>query len=277
VGPNPSFSPFGVYVVIFLVLSLSCFAALPAIDAALNYPNFRDNPFLDDGMRSQIAPYLLPLDHPMKAKLDSIFSQSRVIENERTLIDAGFVIIAGPMANSFVIVARHFAIPGYVFKLYLDSETRCRKQIPHWVWLARRCVGAEGIRNIIRRKKIRYFSVPDKWLYVLPVYPFSNVLNPQPVILMETDMEPESEEVTEQMWKTTITKKHLDELYSIFIHGYGGHGMVNLVANVPFTKRGKFAFTDTEDPPADLKLKKVTKYLSKDMQRYWNCLLLNKS
>lgn len=249
----------------FLVLlSVNSFAS--------SYPHFEDNPLLNDRTRFRMAPYLLPLNHPMKAVLDDIFSRSRVLENERTLRDAGFEIIAGPMPNSFVIVVRHSLIPGYVFKLYLDSESAQRKQIPHWEWLVRRCEGARGIRQIIRDQKMRYFSVPDKWLYVLPVYPYPSSLNSQLVILMETDMQLESLEVTEQMWKT-VTRKHLDELYCILKQGYGGHGVVNLAANVPFTKQGKFAFTDTEDPRANLNLKYLKKYLSKKMQLYWDTLI----
>lgn len=250
----------------FLLLSLKCFAEL-------NYPHFKDNPSLDVRMQSKIAPYLLPLDHPMKAKLDLIFSQSRVLENERTFVNAGFEVIAGPRVYSFVIVARHPEIPGYVFKLYLDSETRMRNDVPHWKWLVRRCEGAQSIRKVIKRKNILHFSVPDKWLYVLPAYPFSSVQNPEVIILMETDMELETKEVSRQMWKTGVTRKHLDELYSIFKHGYGGPGIVKLPANVPYTKNGTFAFTDTEDPPANLKLKYIKKYLSKEMQRYWDTLL----
>jgi hypothetical protein len=258
---------------LFLALSLSCFATLSATDAALNYPNFKDNPFLDKRMQSSIAPFLLPLDHPIKPMLDSIFSTSRAIENERTLVDAGFTVIAGPMPFSFIIVARHPAVPGFVFKVYLDSESRLRKQIPHWKWLVRRCIGARGIRNVIKHENIRYFLVPDKWLYVLPVYPYSNVLNPQPIILVETDMEPESHQVSEHMWKTAVRSKHLDELYSILKQGYGGSGTLCLSHNVPYTKSGKFAFTDTEDRRADLKLTYIKKYLSKDMQHYWDSLI----
>ena len=260
------------YILIFMALFLSCFATSSAAEVS-NYPNFIDNPFLNTHMRAAIAPHLLPLDHPMKPVLDSIFSQSRVLENERSLIDGGFEVIAGPTLLSFVIVARHFAIPGYVFKLYLDSESRCRKQIPHWRWLAMRCIGAKGIKKLIKKNKIKYFSVPDKWLYLLPIHPFSSVINPQPVILMETDMEPECYEVTAHMWKTAITPKHLDELYSILKEGHGGHGLISLVANVPYTKRGKFAFTDTEDPQADLDLKYVKRFFSKDMQCYWDKLI----
>ncbi len=258
---------------VLFILGLRPAFALPTTNVPSNYPHFHNNPFLDQKIKLQIAPFLLPLEHPMQATLDAIFSHSRVLENEQALLDAGFVIIAGPMPYSYVIVARHPAVPGYVFKLYLDSETRYRKNIPHWVWLARRCAGAQGIRKVINQKKIQHFAIPDKWLYVLPPYPPSTSLNPQPVILMETDMEPESKEVSVHMWKTTVTRKHLDELYSILKHGYGGHGVINLPNNVPFTKQGKFAFTDTEDPRNDLNLKHIKKYLSKGMQHYWDNLI----
>jgi hypothetical protein len=158
------------YPCLFLVLALRCFATESASTTTSVHPNFRDNCFLNKEMQSRIAPHLLPSDHPMRLKVDAIFSQSRVVESKRTLLDAGFVIIAGPMPHSFVIVARHPEVPGYVFKLYPDSEKRCRKNVPHWRWLVRRCEGAQGIRNIIKRKNIRHFTVPDKWLCVLPVY-----------------------------------------------------------------------------------------------------------
>src|SRR5690242_4981015 len=91
-----------------------CFFVAQGPLAALDYPHFNDNPYLTSRLRSAIAPYLLPLDHPMKPALDAIFSQSRVIENEKSLVDAGFELIAGPMPLSFIIVARHPQVPGYV-------------------------------------------------------------------------------------------------------------------------------------------------------------------
>src|ERR1043165_7543875 len=63
-----------------------------------------------------IAPFLIPNDHPVKDALDYLFSQSRATENEQSLLDAGFEIIA-KMPVSFVIVARHYAVQGYVFKI----------------------------------------------------------------------------------------------------------------------------------------------------------------
>jgi len=208
----------------------------------------------------------------MKGTLDLIFSQSRALENIDALQAAGFTIIAGPMPFSYVIVARHPAVTGYVFKLYLDSEMRQRKQIPHWVWLVRRCSGARLLKELIQRKGLHLFAVPDKWLYLLPEYPASSGSNPQLVVLMETDMQPESCEITEKMWKQAVTREHLEELYVILKQGYGGHGLVSLTANIPFTKQGIFAITDTEDPQADLKLPYIKRFLSPEMQEYWDTL-----
>ncbi len=261
------------YTFILLVLYVNCFT-IPLIGYVTeNYPNFFDNPLLTNPMRLKIVHHLIPLDHPIKATLDLIFSHSRVLENETTFLDAGFEVIVPPLPNSFIIVARHPAIPGYVFKLHLDSEERSRQQLPHWVWLVSRCAEAKKIRKVIKEKNIRYFSVPDKWLFVLPVYPCSNSLHPQPIILVETDMELVSSEETERMWKMGIKRKHLDELYSIIKHGYGGRSVLHLPSNIPLTKHGKFAFIDTEGPQSDINLKAVKKHLSKEMRDYWDTLV----
>ncbi len=169
------------------------------------------------------------------------------------------------MPGSFVTVARHPAIPGYVFKLYLDSEQRNKDGIPNCEWLTRRCIGAETIRKLIHKKKVRHFTIPDKWLYVLPLQTIKTP-NPQPVIVIETDMELESEEITKLAWKTYVTPQHLKELYTILKPGYG---TIGLVRNIPYTKNGKFAFTDTEYPLRKHKLRKVKPYLSEEMQQYW--------
>ncbi len=213
-----------------------------------------------------MAPHLLPLDHPIKEKLDALFSQSRVTQNQQTLTDAGFVILAA-RPKSYVIVAKHPEFPGYIFKLYLDTEQRKKYGVAHWRWLTRRCIGAKAIRKIIKKKKLRYFIVPDKWLYILPRYPLPQEPNPQPVILVETYIE--LSENSERAWKTHIKPKHLDELYTIFQSGYGS---THVDINTPYTKNKKFAFIDTESPQRKPTLKRVRNYLSRDMQRYWDDL-----
>ncbi|MBS0655964.1 MAG: hypothetical protein JSR46_09320, partial [Verrucomicrobia bacterium] len=162
--------------------------ARPKVIDPATYPYFRDNPYLTGRMRAIMAPYLLPLDHPAKPILDMIFSQARVTESKKTLENAGFEIIAS-MKVSFITVARHPALPGLVFKIYLDTEKRRREELHQVEWLIKRCVNAEKIRTFIAKKKINYFTVPDKWLYILPERPVSRELNPQPLIVVETDMQ----------------------------------------------------------------------------------------
>jgi hypothetical protein len=211
-----------------------------------------------------MSPYLLPLDHPVKPSLDALFSASRVTENEASLLQAGFQIIAS-MPGSFVIVARHPSVPGYIFKLYLDSEKRHKEETPNCEWLARRCIGAKMIRNLITKKKLSHFTVPDKWLYVLPI-PEKAIPDLQPVIVVATDMELVEDAESERAWATLITTEHLDELYTILKKGYGS---IRVCANIPYTKKGTFAFIDTEYPVRLLKLKRVTRYLPEEMQPYW--------
>lgn len=229
------------------------------------YPYFHDHPHLTDKQRTLIAEHLLPLTHPLKTALDALFSHSRVVANEHSLQQAGFSIIAA-MPGSFVIVARHRDIPGYVMKLYLDTETRTKEGIPNCEWLIRRCIGAKIIRNLIAKQKIQHFAIPQKWIYLLPPHPPSTGPIPQPLLVIETDMELVDEPASINAWKTAITPAHLQELYSIIKHGYGS---IRVAENIPYTQQGSFAFTDTEYPHRKLKMRKVLPYLSEEMQQYW--------
>lgn len=217
------------------------------------YPNFQD------------SPHLLPFDHPAKRTLDFLFSQSRATANEDSLLHAGFSIIAA-MPKSRIIVAKHPAVPGYVFKLYYDSETYCKKGLANWEWLTNRCVGAANVRKVIESKNLRHFVVPDKWIYILPPCP----ANINPIIVIETDMEIATTAETIFAWEHFVNEKHLDELYEIVKDGYGSIG---LVRNIHYTRSGKFAFIDTEYPVRILNLEKAKNNLSVEMQAYWDTLI----
>lgn len=206
-----------------------------------------------------LDPYLLPNDHPAAHVLEAIFSETRPFRDARSAEAAGFEIIAS-MPLSFVTVARHPALPSYVFKFYLESEPRCKEGASQLEWLCRRCEGARRIRELIEKKGIHYFSVPDKWLYV----------SKETAILIETDMEPLDEEASTLAWKTCVTKQHLKELYAILKHNVGS---VHVATNVPYTKKNRFAFIDTENVHKRLKLRKVKPYLSEDMRDYWEELI----
>jgi hypothetical protein len=213
--------------------------------------------------QKEIKPYLLPAHHPLKVPLDQIFFHSNVLKNVQTFANAGFETLH-VRANSYICIAKHPLLPGYLVKAYLDDEIRWKDGIPGWKWLVNRCKGAENIRKLIRKKNLNHFVVPDKWLYPLPNG------SQQPVILIVTDMDLASRAETRRAWKTRVTEEHLDELFCILRHGYASCDIVN---NIPYTKTGKFACIDTEHPKRKLKYEGVKNSFSEKMKSYWETLM----
>lgn len=232
------------------------------------YPNFSDNSAFSPHMRQQMAPYLLPLDHPLKPVVDSIFSRSRVIKNEDTLQKAGFTILFSQKISR-IIVASHPKVKGYLFKIYLDSRNVRKGGKVGWQLLTTRCMVAEKIRHIIAQKHIRHFTVADKWLYPLPTGHSGS--HQEPVVLLVKDMHIHNRRESEKAWREGATKAQLQELYAILSQGYGS---ACLPKNVPYTKDGTFAFIDTEYNKRKIPLHHVLKYTSKKMGAYWRRLVL---
>lgn len=219
-------------------------------------------------MRSSMQPYLLPLDHVMKVPLDFIFSKARAIENEATFSKAGFVTLFS-QPTTYIKVAKHPLLPKFLVKVYLDSEQREKEGKPGWLWFVQRCVGAENIRRLIKKKKLQYFSVPQKWLYLLPVKSAFSHKN-HPAILLVEDMDLTNFAETEDFWRNRVTHKHLDELYCIISHGFSS---TYLLANIPYCRNGKLACVDTEHPKRKPNYKMACQYLSDEMRSYWEHLV----
>lgn len=216
--------------------------------------------------------FLLPSNHPSKPALDAIFTASRATASVEAMYAAGFNKVY-PQPYSFMCLAGHPNLPGILLKLYLDNETRLKDGLEGYVWLERRCQGALDIRNVISQKRIKYFTVPDKYLYRLPNQPAPMVgpgFNPQPYLLVVTDMNLVSPDESANAWKTKITKKHLDELYAILSQGLGS---AYVGINVPFTRSGLFAFIDTEYPKREIKYRQAKEFLSPEMAKYWDKLV----
>jgi signal recognition particle subunit SEC65 len=235
---------------------------------SLAYPNFDRNPLIDDSMKKLMAPYLIPLNHPAKVILDRIFSRIRVTESLDSMIVAGFEILF-IQQSSYIIVAKHPALPGYLFKIYLDSEVRRSAGRTGWQCLTDRCIGVERIKKLIKKKKIKYFVTPEKWLYPLPVLPTAGPIH-QPVVLLVTNMNLVSDEKTQAAWKTVPTQALLKELYYILSNGSGSWF---LTGNVPYTKSGKFTFIDTEYPKREIRMHKVKDFIDPSMHAYWDKLV----
>jgi hypothetical protein len=216
--------------------------------------------------------YLLPSDHSLKPTLDAIFSSSRATQNKEAMFAAGFSKVN--IQPSLLCVASHPNLPGFLLKLYFDDETQIKDDIPGWMWLAQRCHGARVIRELIKKKGIKYFTVPEKYLYQLPEQPapiLPQGVARQPVVLVAKDMDLVSHGETMDAWKNKITPEHLDELYCILSHGYGS---AYVGANIPLTKSGLFACIDIEYPKRKIKYYQVKKFLSEPMSRYWDELVM---
>jgi len=222
---------------------------------------------LNKNIKSKITPYLIPETHPKKVILDNIFSTTRVTSNLETLEQAGFQI-THIKDSSFIIVAKHPSLKNYLFKLYLDSDSRTRLNKPSWQWLVDRCRGAQIIRTLIKKKKIKHFVVPKKWLYILPPIPAQGTQHL--LVLLAEDMRLVSKSETKEAWKTVVTPEHLDELYCILSHGCGSNF---LSSNVPYTQDGKFTFIDTEYPHRKINLEKIKLYIDPQLHEYWDNLV----
>jgi hypothetical protein len=208
--------------------------------------------------------FFLPDSHWLKGALDDLFARGWPLKNRENFFSAGFTPIC--QRSSSMVVAAHDLIPGYLIKAYLDEEKRNKDRSRKW--LINRCLGAENVRNLIQSKRMKYFTVPEKWIYILPGFDALNDHNN--AVLVVTNMQLTSEEKTKWAWKNVITKKHLDELYCILSHGFSS---TYLVGNIPYTKQGTFTCIDTEYPERKLPFDKVSSYLSDDMRAYWESLV----
>ena len=232
------------------------------------YPHFTNNPCLTRHMKRTMARYLLPLDHPTKPILDEIFSRYSVINNADTMRKAGFRILHS-QKKSFIRVVSHKRLKGYLLKVYLDSERRIPKGDPGWKRLVFRCIVAEKIQRVIKQHSIRNFVVADKWIYPLPP-PKHHRGAKQPVVLIVKDMNIYNGDQSRDAWKNKSNRRTLKELYTIFSRGYGS---TYLAGNLPYKRKRKFAFIDTEFDKRKLSLRALQRYFPSKLHGYWSGLV----
>lgn len=218
-----------------------------------------------------VDPYLLPEHHPVKASLDRLFSENRVILNLKNLQKAGFNKVK-PRKFTKLIVTKHPDFPGYVFKLYLDAQG-FHKDLPEYHYWILRIQGVEKIRQEIAVRGLEhYFKVPKKWIYALPRKPvppkgYAN----KHYILVEEDMDILANEENKELWKSDyVTRDLLNELYGI-LKTVGLHDCAK-PDNIPFARDGRIAFIDTQSHGMEVEYKKLNPFLSKENLIYWKTL-----
>ena len=207
-------------------------------------------------------PYLLPSEHPALPHMNQLFADPSVLHNDEALKRAGFTIISAHK-TSFVRVMTHPLVKGYILKAYIESEPQRRQGFSGQEWLIRRCLGAQKIRDLIQAKQMKYFSVPNKWLYKVPGRESTYVLIAQKMHIY-------SKEKSLLAWKEMVTREYLDELFLLLKLGCASK---HLSVNIPYTKEGTFSFIDTEYPLTPIDLAYITHFLSPSMQIYWQSLI----
>jgi hypothetical protein len=206
----------------------------------------------------------------MKAKLDALFSKTRVVKSKKTLKAAGFKKLS-PQPVTQIVVSKHPKLKGYFIKLYTDD-----KKVPEWQRFLWRVIGAERIRKKIEEHHATHlFKVPKKWIYPLPSAPQSTGKYPKSFILIAEDMRLLKEEDNFFRWKSiAMTTEKLTILAAIV----GELGLEDSLSpkNTCFAKDGKIAFVDTEIfDHTPVYWKRPLSFLSPSKRALWEKLTRN--
>lgn len=267
--------------VIFFVLVVCSFTMLSADE-----PKISLSKYVSDQVWAEVSDYLMPDDHPVKKKLDEIFSSSRALSTIVSMKMAGFFPVR-PEPHTQLIVTKHPELKGYVIKAYLDNQ-EYSKNLPEYYYWIRRIQGARKVRDYIEMHQLGHlFKVPSKWIYLLPDEPSASQLSVRKnFILVEDDMEIYPTKTNERLWKSSkVTPELLDTLFKLITEV----GLYDAKArNCPFCKDGRIAFVDTQvhpkgegfvtfNPQKIDKYEKLLKHLSAKNKVHWNTLIRNSS
>lgn len=223
---------------------------------------------IDDTTWNAISPYLLPQDHPVKEKLDRIFSKPEVLANGKTFKKAGFSYLALRQWDNAV-VAWHSKLKGYVIKAYFDDQVG----VDYAGCLIRRVTGARAIQEAIDAYHYEHlFKVPQKWIYPIQFFQPTEIKpHKKFFILVAEDMKLKGRSANAKKWKK-IKKDHLKALFHL-VQSLGLFDSI-YITNIPFAKDNKIAFIDTEHHHGwPIRLHRLAPSLSSKMQEYWQQLI----
>jgi hypothetical protein len=174
---------------------------------------------------------LAPLD------LGQLFRDPGMFDSRDAWRDAGFEVFERSDPNK-VMVARHAAARGYMFKKYTARKSfPSEDQTENY---QRRIEGAQRVRELIADRGLRGVVAPEKWLHELPGSfgsrgHASHVLIVEEVPLMDQD-------ATKRAYGD-ISKDTLRDL-CVVLHAF--KGLDSIAKNLPFATDGRIAFIDTE-------------------------------
>lgn len=243
-----------------------------ALDTAhLHKDYYTLHPHVDYNVWIYLQPYFLPENHPVKPKLDRLFSK-RVTKSSATLKKAGFTQ-PNPKKFSKTIVSKNKDIPGYIFKLFSDEQ----KEIYNWRQLFNRVTGALYIQDALNRYNINHmFVVPSKWIYPLPGEPSPPAnLDRKNFIVVENLLDIYMGKENNKMWQSPIINS-INLTWVYLLLSELGLDDSPYSFNMPITKDHRIAFIDTEHHHRwPVPFFKLLAYLSPEMSNHWKMLIEN--
>lgn len=214
-----------------------------------------------------VRPYLLTDSHPLKKRLDLIFSIQGILKNRDSLMRAGFNVSPTRKWNNLY-VAKHSILCGYIVKLFVDDQ----QGIQEWDnWIAR-IEGAWSIQAAIERHGYeKFFKVPKKWIYQIPRKQSGD--HDKQYVLVVEDMDIHDEERNRKKWKDThyITKERLDALYCLLKE----EGLIDSVYidNIPISRDGRITFIDTEHVHGwPVNYSRLNNFVPQELKAHWKAL-----
>lgn len=228
------------------------------------------NPLVPKEIWEELTPYFLPEEHPIKGSLDQIFHRSRVTTNEEIFTKAGFAITRQNRPYNAVVTG-HKKLKGFLVKVYLDSQY----PVIDWQMWMRRIKGCEVIQECIQKHQLTQLLVPKKWIYPLPQDPSppeEEWINRKHFILVVEDMNIVDHQENGRLFKEKMTRRLLKEIFTVMAECELTDCV--WIGNMPFTKKGKIAFLDTELFYNGFpEFERLKKYLSIPMQKHLDKLI----
>lgn len=220
-------------------------------------------PSVHDAVWQIVETHIIPDTHPVKGKLDQVFSSPNILNSTETMRKAGFKIVK-ERREGHCYVAFHKKLKGYVIKFYCDQQIN--NDWDHWM---RRINGAKAIAGAIERHGVQHlFCVPKKWIY--PVFRNSDNPGLKNFVLVAEEMQVYDGQANLDLWKQTkwMNKEKLTLLQKIISE----EGLIDSIYpdNLPFCTDKRICFIDTEHSGGrEIRYHRLTRYLPKKLQGYW--------
>jgi len=165
----------------------------------------------------------------------------RSFRDVETFAKKGFVILReNHKKHDYVFVAaKHPLLEGYVVKAFLFGEKGLSFHFSEYTRqnFSARITNALKIKEFIEQKKCRFLTVPNKWIYEVPL---KNDKAPPCTLLLAEEMTLLSDNKKAYLH---LSKRQIEEL-CLVLTTFGTCDFI--VSNMPVTSRGKIAFIDTE-------------------------------